>query len=272
MHLSMLHILYKHVPFAAKIKKNQLKRGIVISTTSREGHGADEELVSIHHGSNKLLRLLKCKKYVCFSFHDLSAASYIALIKALSILTSEELPKSYKRIIFHYNGHGSYHSLLLKDGTVSRGLIIDSLSSLPLSKYLIFDCCSNYSTNDYNSISPCSDNSNNDDVYIIDAAPPAQKAYTTYDGYGVLTKAIITLLKRRNSLSFAQFFSVHVPKEARKLINEVNKRRQEEGLEDINMTPMVRGSLREDALVHGRICECKCSAYHDFIITILFLS
>lgn len=205
----------------------------------------------IHCGSEKLLKKFKRLNYACIYFRDLSVAEYKSLFKALSILKG--FPRSYKRIIFHYNGHGKCHSLLVKDGIIPRDFVISSLSKLPLSKYLIFDCCS---STDYLPNYVHRYNLKNDkDIFIIDAAPPDKLAYA-YDGYGVLTQAIISLLDSQVSVSFSQFFTVYVPQKAEELIDEVNKKRQKEGKAGIDINPRVTGSLKEDALIR-KPYECK---------------
>ena len=260
------------------------------------GHGIEHELPNIHDGGRQLVNIFNRHKYATLSLENPTLEEMKSLVNILSKLVKEPdpcprgndspsccysysrlhesndgdsqshdnddpnlrdrlvIPRSYKRLVFHFNGHGNSHSLLTRDGGLGRNHLISQLMKPPLAKYIILDCCTNSQTTSRTVSKNCVLNN----AVIVNAVPQEFTAYTNNEGFGIVTEAIVRLLenKRLKSIPFGQLLLSHLAGEVQSLVAVANRTRREEHLEEIHMTPVIKGALKGDVSVHAGKCEC----------------
>ena len=261
---------YLYLSTTDKIHDNQFSSGLCISVTCKLGHGIEQELPNIHNGGRQLVNIFNRHKYTTLSLENPTLEEMKCLIDILSKLVKQPEPFlqnndsnmqdrlviscSYKWLIFHFNGHGNSHSLLTNDGELGRNYIIRHLMKAPLAKYIILDCCTNSRTPSRTVSKNCILNN----AVIVNAVPQEFIAYTNKEGFGIVTEAIVRLLENRRlkSIPFGQLLLSHLAGEVQSLVAVANRTRREQYLEEIHMTPVIKGALKGDASVHAGKCEC----------------
>jgi len=135
--------------------------------------------------------------YATLRLTDATGQQLRAMIKAAS---EAEYPDSYKRIFFHFIGHGVEGAVYTKDNCISISTIVQPFQRIPqIPKVFIFDCCRQFSS------IPPSLSLTAENTLIMYSTMPGCKAYAPTDLGPLMTNKLAHLLRHeRDSVANLQ--------------------------------------------------------------------
>ena len=153
-----------------------------------------KHLVGVEKGADVMEDTFKWLGYATLRLTDATGQQLRAVIRAAS---EAEYPDSYKRIFFHFIGHGVEGAVYTKDDCISINTIVQPFQRIPqIPKVFIFDCCRQFSS------VPPSLSLTAENILIMYSTMPGCKAYAPSDSGPLMTNKLAELFRHeRDSIA-----------------------------------------------------------------------
>ena len=153
-----------------------------------------KHLVGVEKGADVMEDTFKWLGYATLRLTDATGRQLRAMIRAASEV---EYPDSYKRIFFHFIGHGVEGAVYTEDDCILLSDIVQPFKRIPqIPKVFIFDCCRQFSS------VPSSLSLTAENTLIMYSTMPGCKAYAPTDLGSLMTNKLAHLFRNeRDSIA-----------------------------------------------------------------------